>query len=93
MNSPVPVLVEWVVGPDGRIPAPSRHVTMATFAGYDDTAGAWSIVLEFSEVPSTEPTRATARFLVPKGPVERLQPGVEFEMRAGFTVTARVTVI
>lgn len=92
-QSPVPVLVEWMAGADGVVPVPPRYVTVARFSRETDDSEAWSVVLEFSEVPSSGPTKGVASFLEVEGPSEWLMSGVEFEMLAGFMVTARVRVI
>lgn len=89
----VPVRVDWVAGTDGAIPLPPTYVTVARFPQETEASGAWSVVLEFDEVPLAGPTEATARFLVAEGPSAWLSPGVEFEMLVGFRVSARVRVI
>lgn len=89
----VPVLVEWEAGEGGKIPLPPMYVTVARFPEERGDSGAWSVVLEFDEVPRSGPTEATARFLEAEGPCEWLRPGAEFELLAGFAVSARVRVI
>lgn len=89
----VPVLVEWEAGDCGDIPLPPMYVTLARFPEEGGDSAAWSVVLEFDEVPLSGPTEAMARFLEAEGPSEWLRPGAEFELLEGFTVSGRVRVI
>ena len=97
MNSLVTVRVEWQGNKAKSLPSSLRYVTVAKFD--EDVAtwtqDAWSIVLEFTMPPSEQGihSMATARFLAPNGPLERLKPGKKFDLYEGESLSAVVTVI
>ncbi len=91
--------VEWVFAEEGGRQSPphsTRYITISRFPedgpGWPD--GAWSIVVEFDEPPSTSksPSYGTVRFLMNTAPHERLYPGAEFTLYEGLSRVARVAV-
>ncbi|MFC5473995.1 hypothetical protein [Paraherbaspirillum soli] len=93
----VKVRVTWCSEKMKHLPSSRSYSTVAKFAEdaehWPDTA--WSIVLDFSSsvVAHAESFEATARFLVPDAPWERLRSGCVFELYEGFKKAASVTVL
>ncbi len=83
------VEIRWSDAIAEKIVVPGRHVQPAKFPAHvyssDET---WSVVLEFDE-----PTNGTACFLAPSAPHHLLKSGVTFQMFAGPTLTATVSVL
>lgn len=95
MNAPVKVNVVWADVKLSRLPTSASYVTVAKFA--EDAEAwpreGWSIVLEFQpENARARSFEATARFLMPNAPWERLKSGCIFELYEGTRKTATVTV-
>lgn len=83
------VKIVWGDIATGRITAPGRYVAPARFIAAADPADeSWSVVLEFEELD-----RGTASFLVEAAPHHLLQSSVTFEMYAGRSLAATVTVL
>ncbi|MGE7371096.1 hypothetical protein ACQKKX_18830 [Neorhizobium sp. NPDC001467] len=81
--------IVWSDAAIGRMTAPGRYVAPARFGTDPNSADeSWSVVLEFEKLD-----RGTARFLVETAPHHLLQSGVTFEMYAGRTLAAIVSVI
>lgn len=96
MSTPVPVRVEWDANKLDRLPAGDRYITVAKFLedGDEWNKEAWSVVLEFLPGTALSSTfRATARFLMPDAPWERMIEGCTFEMYEGVKRSAIVTVL
>ena len=97
MRSPVTVRVEWQAEKIHSLPSSLRYVTVAKFDEDAETwtQNAWSVVLEFTTPPSGQGVHsvATAKFLAPVGPWERLSHGKKFEFYEGKTLSAVVTVL
>lgn len=98
MNQPVSVKVEWSYQKKSiGLPQSSTYVTVAKFREDADSwqKEAWSIALEFAspEVSHHESFEATASFLAPNAPWERLEKGNTFDLYEGGIKTAKVTVL
>lgn len=96
MNAPVKVKVVWEDEKMGRLPTGTTYATVAKFAEDAETwpKEGWSVVLEFRPVGARSRSfEATARFLVPNAPWERLKPRCVFELYEGFRKTATVRVL
>ena len=96
MNRPVKVRVEWAERKMARLPISTTYSTVAKFQ--EDTiawpSDAWSVVLEFQpENARSRVFEATARFLVPNAPWDRLTTGCVFDLYEGTQKTATVTVV
>ena len=93
----VEVIVTWLASKAAVLPHGHQYITVAKFEEDKDTweKEAWSIVLEFSEIPAKQgnPSRGTARFLVENAPIERLVSGKKFEMYEGKTKVAEVEIV
>lgn len=96
MRVPVKVNVVWADEKLAHLPTSTSYATVAKFAEDAEawpTEG-WSIVLEFlPENARVRSFEATARFLMPSAPWERLKTGCIFELYEGVRKTATVTVI
>lgn len=96
MNSTVEVIVNWEEEKMSNLPLGSTYTTLAKF---DEDAATWpsegwSIVLNFDLKNSSKRSfEATARFLAPNAPWERLRSGCVFEMYEGLKRTATVKVL
>jgi hypothetical protein len=97
MNRGVKVQVKWASDKMKQgLPSSKCYSTVAKFPDdHDWPENSWSIVLEFEspEIAHAKSFEATARFLMPNGPHERLKPGCVFEMYEGVRQTATVTVL
>jgi hypothetical protein len=96
MNSPVKVNAVWAEQKMARLPSGNSYATVAKFVEDADAwpSKGWSVVLDFS--PGSAQDRsfaATARFLVPNAPWDRLKAGCVFELYEGTKRTATVTVL
>ncbi|WP_157903135.1 hypothetical protein [Cupriavidus malaysiensis] len=97
MRESVKVHVQWLPEKMVNLPSSNTYSTVAKFP--EDAATwpneAWSVVLEFDspEIAHAVSFNATARFLMPTAPFERLKPGCVFELYEGFKRTAIVRVL
>ncbi len=82
MAESVKVRVQWSPEKLANLPSSNTYSTVAKFS--EDAATwpseAWSVVLEFDSpvVAHAASFNATARFLMPTAPIERLKPGCIF---------------
>jgi hypothetical protein len=97
MNKRVSVKVDWSADKMTRLPSSGSYMTVAKFAedGNSWPEEAWSVIIEFdpperSHAPSFQ---ATARFLMPNAPLDRLRAGSSFGLYEGLKKTATVTVL
>ena len=97
MTMPVKVFVKWSPEKMEHLPLSCSYITVAKFAEDADhwPAECWSVVLDFPspEIAHAPSFEATARFLMPTAPWERLKTGRTFELYEGFKKTATVTVV
>ncbi len=98
MDKSVKVLVKWSPEKMAHLPSSCTYSTVAKFE--EDAAHwpekGWSVVLEFPAPPDVshaESYKASARFLVPNAPWERLKTGCVFDLYEGFKRTANITVL
>jgi hypothetical protein len=99
VSESVKARITWLT-PDqgGRLTLPSglRYSTVARFAaqGAEWKRNAWSLVVEFAEVPRVAFSHvAQVKFLVPEGPVELLTSGGSFDLLEGSRVVARGVIL
>lgn len=93
MMKSVQVLIDWVPEKLKHLPASGVYSTVARFTEDADwPANAWSVVIEFN--PSENKSfQATARFLIPTAPSDRLKAGCVFQLYEGAKKMAQVTVL
>ncbi len=83
------VKIVWSDIAIGKMKVPGRYIAPARLEADTNPADeSWSVVLEFEELD-----RGTARFLVDEAPHHLLKSGVTFEMYAGRSLAATVTVL
>jgi hypothetical protein len=93
----VKVYVQWSPEKMASLPSSNTYITVAKFP--EDAANwpneAWSVILEFDSplAASSGSCNATARFLMPTAPVERLESGRVFDLYEGFKRTVRIKVL
>lgn len=96
MSKSVNVLVVWSQSKLNQLPSSGIYSTVAKFAedaGWPD-GETWSVVLEFDTKKAQHPEFfATARFLSPAAPMDRLRSGESFDLYEGHAAMAHVTVL
>lgn len=97
MRKPINVSIQWTPEKLAHQPSSGVYSTVAKFPEDTDwPAIAWSVVMEFhtsKNHPLGDSLEATARFLVPEAPWDRLKKGCVFELYEGFKKTATVIVL
>jgi hypothetical protein len=86
--------IRWLSEDEGGrkiLPSGLRYVTVARFLDIADRwpEVAWSLVVEFDELPHPEAMTAIIRFLAPTGPSELLYRGSRFELFEGGRIVAQ----
>ena len=98
-NKTVIALVKWLTPLEGGRNTPPSGPTYSTVAKFEESAHewpriAWSVVLEFLEIPiQAEKTKALVRFLVPNSPDRWLKTGAHFDLYEGIRIVAHVEVV
>ena len=97
MDKRVKVHVQWAPEKMANLPSAGTYSTVAKFQGDTESwpNDVWSVVLEFDSpvVACNGSCNATARFLMPTAPVEKLKTGCVFDLYEGFKRTAHVEVL